>query len=124
MNKKVTFWIALSVFLYAVFAIAVLKFYPDTPQDMDWEDRQEFNQVQISKLNLGATKTEILQLLGGPDITEAKRVNGKEIQVMFYRTQHINADGITTQDECTPLLFENSTLIALGKSAYQTYKNN
>ncbi|MCF2948418.1 DUF3192 domain-containing protein [Paraglaciecola aquimarina] len=121
MNKKVIKRIGVGVFLYAVFAIAVVKLYPDTPQSMDWEDRQEYNQIQISKLELGLSKKDILKLLGSPDITEAKKSANKELQVMFYRTQHKQADGITTQDECTALLFENNTLIALGKHAYQAY---
>lgn len=88
---------------------------------MDWEDRQEYNKVQISKLELGLNKKHILELLGSPDITEAKRDNDTELQVMFYRTQHKQADGITTEDECTALLFENSKLIAWGDTAYQSF---
>ncbi|NQY87800.1 MAG: DUF3192 domain-containing protein [Colwellia sp.] len=30
--------------------------------------------------------------------------------VMFYRTQHIKSNGITTEDECTFLLFVNGML--------------
>jgi outer membrane protein assembly factor BamE (lipoprotein component of BamABCDE complex) len=101
--------------------MAVITFYPDKPQNMDWEDREQYNQVQISKLELGFQKKQILELLGSPDITEAKRNDNKELQVMFYRTQHKKADGITTIDECTPLLFENNELIAWGDSAYQSY---
>ena len=101
--------------------MAVITFYPDKPQDMDWKDREEYNRVQISKLELGLQKKQILELLGSPDITEAKRKNNVELQVMFYRTQHKQADGITTEDECTALLFENNELIAWGESAYQTF---
>lgn len=121
MNKKVVKRIGIGVFLYACFAIAVIKFYPDTPHSMDWEDRQEYNQIQIAKIELGLSKNEVLELLGSPDITEAKRDAEKELQVMFYRTQHKQADGITTQDECTALLFENSKLVAWGETAYQTF---
>ncbi|MGJ8682626.1 DUF3192 domain-containing protein [Paraglaciecola sp.] len=121
MNKKVIKRIGIGVFLYAIFAIAVIKLYPDTPLSMDWEDRQEYNQIQISQVELGVSKDEILQLLGSPDITEAKKISNTELQVMFYRTGHVQADGITTQDECTPLLFKNSKLIAFGKNAYQAY---
>ena len=121
MNKKVIKRIAIGAGLYAVFAIAVITLYPDTPQDMDWRDREAYNKVQISKLELGLQKKQILELLGSPDITEAKRNEDKELQVMFYRTQHKQADGITTEDECTPLLFENNELIAWGESAYQSY---
>lgn len=109
--------------LYALFVAAVIMFYPDTPQDMDWKDRQEYNKVQISKLELGFEKKQILELLGSPDITEAKRIGSTELQVMFYRTQHKQADGITTEDECTPLLFKDNVLIAWGESAYQSFVN-
>jgi outer membrane protein assembly factor BamE (lipoprotein component of BamABCDE complex) len=121
MNKKVVKRIVIGVGLYAVFVIAVITLYPDTPQNMDWEDRQEYNKVQISKLELGLQKKQILKLLGSPDITEAKRNDNKELQVMFYRTQHKKADGITTEDECTALLFENSELVAWGDTAYQSF---
>jgi hypothetical protein len=33
---------------------------------------------------------------------------------MFYRTQHIKSDGITTQDECTFLLFIDGVLQEIG----------
>lgn len=121
MNKKVVKRIGIGVGLYAIFVMAVIMLYPDTPHDMGWEDREEYNKIQISKLELGLQKKQILELLGSPDISEAKRNDNKELQVMFYRTQHKQADGITTVDECTALLFENNELIAWGDSAYQSY---
>ncbi|MGS2719934.1 DUF3192 domain-containing protein [Paraglaciecola aestuariivivens] len=121
MNKKVVKRIVIGMGLYALFVAAVITFYPDTPQDMDWKDREEYNKIQISKLELGLEKKNILKLLGSPDITEAKRNGDTELQVMFYRTQHKQADGITTLDECTALLFENNELIAWGDNAYQAF---
>jgi hypothetical protein len=111
----------MGVVAYAIFVVAVLTFYPDKPEDMDWKDREEYNKVQVSKLELGLHKQAILDLLGSPDISEAKRIGEKELQVMFYRTQHKQADGITTADECTPLLFIYGQLVAWGDSAYQSY---
>ena len=121
MNKKVVKRIGIGAGLYAVFVMAVITLYPDTPQDMDWKDREAYNKVQMSKLELGLQKKQIIEWLGSPDITEAKRNDNKELQVMFYRTQHKKSDGITTEDECTALLFENNELIAWGDSAYQSY---
>jgi outer membrane protein assembly factor BamE (lipoprotein component of BamABCDE complex) len=121
MNKKVVKRIFIGLGLYAAFVMAVITLYPDTPHNMDWKDREEYNKVQISKLELGLQKKQILELLGSPDITEAKRNDNKELQVMFYRTGHKQADGITTEDECTALLFENNELIAWGISAYQSF---
>lgn len=121
MNGKVLKLILLGMGAYALFVFLVMSFYPDKPENMDWQDREEYNKVQITKLKLGVTREEVLALLGSPDITEAKMEDGLSIQVMFYRTQHVRADGLTTQDECTPLLFENEQLIAWGEGAYQSY---
>lgn len=124
MNGKVVRLILLGAAAYALFVFLVLSFYPDKPENMDWQDREEYNKVQITKLKLGSTREEILALLGTPDITEAKMQDGTTIQVMFYRTQHVRADGLTTLDECTPLLFENDHLIAWGEGAYQSYQQS
>jgi outer membrane protein assembly factor BamE (lipoprotein component of BamABCDE complex) len=121
MNKKVINRIVIGVGLYAAVIMAVIMLYPDSSKDMDWKDREQYNKIQISKLELGLQKKQVIELLGSPDITEAKRDDNKELQVMFYRTQHKQADGITTEDECTALLFENNELIAWGDSAYQSF---
>ncbi|MEW9797662.1 DUF3192 domain-containing protein [Alteromonas sp. CYL-A6] len=124
MSSKVIRLIVAGIAFYALFVFLVIQFYPDKPENMDWQDREEYNKVQITKLRLGSTREEVLALLGSPDITEAKMRSGTSIQVMFYRTQHVRADGLTTQDECTPLLFENEKLIAWGDGAYQSYQQS
>jgi len=121
MNSKVVRLIGFGIAAYAAFVFLVISFYPDKPENMDWQDREEYNKVQITKLKLGSTREEVLALLGSPDITEAKINEDVPVQVMFYRTQHVRADGITTTDECTPLLFENEKLIAWGEGAYTSY---
>ena len=107
--------------LYAIFVYSVVSFFPDRPEDMDWQDREQYNKVQIANLSLGTSKEEILALLGSPDITEAKQTREGMMQVMFYRTQHMKSDGITTQNECTPLLFEDDILVAWGDGVYLNF---
>ena len=121
MNKKVIRRIGYGVAVYALFVVGVIALYPDSPEHMDWKDREEYNKVQIAKLELGASRQEIIALLGSPDISEAKKQGTERVQVMFYRTEHKQADGITTQDECTPLLFKNDELVAWGEGAYKSY---
>lgn len=121
MNGKVLKMIIGGFALYGIFVYSVVSFFPDKPSDMDWQDREEYNKVQISALKLGISKDEILALLGSPDITEAKTTNDGNLQVMFYRTQHMKSDGITTQNECTPLLFENNVLVAWGDGVYLNF---
>ena len=90
---------------------------------MKWEDRESYNRQFIAELQIDQFNFEqALQQLGNPDITEAKKVAGDRFQVMFYRTQHMKSDGITTQEECTALLFKNDALFAIGKSAYERFK--
>lgn len=121
MNKIVK-RISLGVAIYLIFAAAVVFHYPKSPDDMHWEDREEYNSIQIGKLELGTSHKEIIELLGSPDISEAKMVDETKLQVMFYRTQHVKSDGITSQDECTPLLFKNDVLIGFGANAYEKFK--
>jgi len=123
MNKKVVVRILIALAIYGVFVALVVNFYDDSPSDMEWGDRESYNKQYIGKLTLEKFNFEqAIEELGGPDITEAKKVDGNSFQVMFYRTQHMKSDGFTTQDECTALLFKNGSLIAIGKSAYEQFQ--
>ena len=124
MNKKVIIRILMALAVYGVFVLLVVNFYDDSPSNMKWEDREAFNRQYIAKIQLdNFTFEEALTALGSPDITEAKKVEGNNYQVMFYRTQHMKSDGITTQEECTPLLFTNGLLTAIGSVAYEQFKS-
>lgn len=124
MNKKVVSRIIMALAAYAVFVALVVTFYDDSPANMKWEDREAYNRQFIAKLQLDSfTFDQAIEKLGSPDITEAKKVNDENFQVMFYRTQHMKSDGITTQDECTALLFKNGVLSAIGKAAYEQFKS-
>lgn len=123
MNKKVISFIGLGLFAYAIFVVLVFNFYEDSPQNMDWEDREAFNKQFIGKLQLEEfTFDQAIEQLGSPDLTEAKKVSTDKYQVLFYRTHHVKSDGITTLDECTALLFKNGILSAIGTNAYDHFK--
>lgn len=122
MNKKVVIRILIALAIYGVFVALVVNFYDDSPSDMEWGDRESFNRQYIGKLSLESFNfDQAINELGSPDITEAKKVDDSNFQVMFYRTQHVKSDGFTTQDECTALLFKNGSLIAIGNTAYQQF---
>lgn len=119
MNKKIVTGSLIAIALYGLFVILVILFYDDSPDKMDWEDREVYNRQFIATLELEQfTLEQAITELGSPDITEAKKVVNDKFQVVFYRTQHVKSDGITTQDECTFLLFVNGILeeIGLGKN--------
>jgi len=122
-NKKIIAIILAALAAYGIFVTLVVNFYDDSPANMQWEDREAYNQQFITKLELEKFNfNSAIEQLGSPDITEAKIVNESRYQVSFYRTQHVKSDGITTQDECTALLFTNGILTAIGKTAYQQFK--
>lgn len=124
MNKKVIFRILIALAAYGVFVGLVVNFYDDSPAKMQWEDREAYNRQFIAKLSLEAFSFDnAIEQLGSPDITEAKVVDGKRYQVSFYRTQHVKSDGITTQNECTALLFTDGILTAIGKTAYEQFNS-
>ncbi|NMM39763.1 DUF3192 domain-containing protein [Pseudoalteromonas arctica] len=124
MFKKVFRYLILGLGVYALIATLVITFYKDDPQAMIWQDREAFNKRYIAKLSI-ETPTNlntVLEYLGSPDLTFAKRDNKEVWQVIFYRTQHIKSDGITTMDECTGLLFKNGELILWGPSAFDAFE--
>lgn len=124
MLKKFIRYLILGLGLYALIATLVIAFYKDDPHAMIWQDRESFNKRYIEKLSLDSQTTlnTVLDYLGSPDLTFAKRDNEQVLQIIFYRTQHITSDGITTMDECTGLLFKNGQLILWGPSAYSKYQ--
>ncbi len=123
MNKKVISRIAIAIGIYIALVALVATFYDDSPTKMKWEDRQAYNKQYIANIKLdNLTLDQVLEDLGSPDITEAKTVNKIHYQLTYYRTQHIKSDGITTMEECTPLLFKNESLYAIGKDAIEQYQ--
>lgn len=128
MNKKVISLVAVALIAYGIFVALVITFYDDNPTNMQWEDREAFNKQYITKVKLDQltfdqlTFDQVILDLGSPDITEAKKINLNQYQLMFYRTQHVKSDGITTEEECTALLFINNILNAIGQSAIEEYQ--
>ncbi len=124
MNKKIVLLISSALVAYGIFVGLVITFYDDSPTKMKWEDREAYNRQYVSKVKLDQlTFDKILLDLGSPDITEAKKSQSNHYQLMYYRTQHVKSDGITTEDECTALLFKNNLLNAIGISAIQEYQS-
>ena len=72
------------------------------------------NRKKIESLVLKSEYSEASTLLGVADFTESYQVKDKEVKVIYYRTQRLHKDGITSKDECTYLQFENNILTEVG----------
>ncbi|OIM99919.1 hypothetical protein BFR57_05030 [Idiomarina sp. MD25a] len=88
----------------------------DDPQYDQIHDERG-NRQAIAKLALNADFESVRNNLGTPDFSERWIEDDNEYQVLFYRTQRVHADGMTTKDECTPIVFKNGALIGTGQMA-------
>lgn len=81
----------------------------------DFGDREYKNRKKIAKLALGASYRDVASDMGVADFTESYEKEGKTIQVLFYRTNRIHKDDLTTRDECTYLYFIDGELKETGR---------
>jgi hypothetical protein len=86
-------------------------------QYSSWKKEQRSNKQHIAQLVLGQSKDAVSDKMGAAAFNEALQKDGNQFQLLWYRTQHNESDGITTKDECTPLIFRNNQLIGWGDTA-------
>ena len=78
------------------------------------EDRTFKNRKQIAKVQLGSSFADMQEKLGVADFSETYTDNDVTVRVLYYRTQRVHKDGLTTKDECTYLKFTDGKLIETG----------
>ncbi|MEP1447598.1 MAG: DUF3192 domain-containing protein [Paraglaciecola sp.] len=84
----------------------------------DWQDTEQKNRKYISRLQLDESYDDVLNRMGIADFNEFYTKDKQTYQVLYYRTQRISGDGVTTKDECTPLVFKNGELVGWGETAF------
>lgn len=90
----------------------------------DNDDRAYKNRKKIAKVILGTSFMDIQEKLGVADFSETYKEEGKTIRVLYYRTQKLHKDGVTTKDECTYLYFVDGELIKTGMGETVTKVNS
>lgn len=86
----------------------------------NWESREKNNRAHIQNMVIGTSYLDITNKMGIADFNEVISGNASNYQVLYYRTQRQDSDGVTTKDECTPLVFSNGELIGWGMSFVQS----
>jgi hypothetical protein len=95
------------------------------------------NRENLMRLSIGITKQEALNIMGtgtvrtgdypptvnNPYRSEILQGTGKTFEVLYYCTDIKRADGAITDDELTPLVFDNNKLIGWGWSFLEDNKN-
>ncbi|MBR9814871.1 DUF3192 domain-containing protein [bacterium] len=71
----------------------------------------------IAEFPLGTSPQAVMAELGPPDFSDLLRSGAGTIRVLRYRTHRTHADGDTTRDETTPLIFMDGELIGSGDAA-------
>ncbi|MDG1121834.1 MAG: DUF3192 domain-containing protein [Glaciecola sp.] len=89
-------------------------------QHSNWESREKNNRAHIQNMVIGTSYLDITNKMGIADFNEVISGNASNYQVLYYRTQRQDSDGVTTKDECTPLVFSNGELIGWGMSFVQS----
>ena len=69
-------------------------------------------------LRVGMTKAQVLEIMGEP-IRDEKFC---EPDIWFYYNEMVWGDGLVTEDECLPLIFENGKLIGWGNDFRIDYR--
>jgi hypothetical protein len=87
-------------------------------RESDWAQVERDNRAAIDSLLLGMEFNEArARMPHDPAFSEAFTVDGVAHRVLFYRTQRVEGDGVTTRDETTPLVFIEGRLAGWGESA-------
>ena len=94
--------------------------YNNDGQHSNWESREKNNRAHIQNMVIGSSYLDITNKMGIADFNEVISGNANNYQVLYYRTQRQDSDGVTTKDECTPLVFSNGELEGWGMSFVQS----
>jgi len=84
----------------------------------DWQDREYKNRKNINELSPNMTLAQVSDRMGVADFNELHEKAQDRYQVLYFRTQRKGGDGVTTKDECTPLVLKNGKLVGWGGTAY------
>ncbi|MCA1778504.1 MAG: DUF3192 domain-containing protein [Xanthomonadaceae bacterium] len=88
-------------------------------ENESWAEIERDNRAALHSLNIGMSIDAARSIMPTePAFSEAFMLNGAAYRVLFYRTMRVKADGLTTRDETTPLIFVDEQLTGWGESAW------
>src|SRR5215204_3468440 len=104
-----------------------------------------YNQTNLLKADIGATKTKVLEVMGGvqkiqtytstspvtkkEDIIINNPVNrefktdsaGNTVEIVWYYTHMKKAEGDITKEQQTPVILEKNAVVGMGSDFYEEY---
>ena len=82
-----------------------------------WQEAAK-NVENAKRLRVGQTKEEVLEIMGEPLSGETYCTPDR----WFYYIESVWSDGLVTEDECMPLIFEEGKLVGFGRLFYTQYR--
>ncbi|HMA97817.1 MAG TPA: DUF3192 domain-containing protein [Wenzhouxiangella sp.] len=116
--KKILSAVVLALSIPALSGCVVAVGDVQSEQEMTRQETERENREAISQLEPGMPIDYIRTRLGTPDFSESLEREDGSYRVLFYRTQRREADGMTTRDETTPLIFRDGLLVEWGEAAW------
>jgi outer membrane protein assembly factor BamE (lipoprotein component of BamABCDE complex) len=82
--------------------------------------KMDRNNLNLSSLEMGMTREEVVTIMGRPDLSEAyQSLAGKPVIVFYYYTLRKREDGRMTREECTPVIFDDDGVVGWGDEYYR-----
>lgn len=89
----------------------------DHDDEPDFRVTERENREAISGFDLGVSLASVKKQMGTPNFADRLTADGARYDILYYRTHRNEADGNTTRDECTPLVFKDGELVGSGQMA-------
>jgi len=98
--------------------------YDRDNEKYEGQQSEQRNRAAIASLPPALSVSETLSRLGTPDFNDSWKTEQHSYQVLYYRTHRTHADGMTTRDECTAIVFIDKTLSGTGEMALDRIPKN
>ena len=136
---------SVALVLFSVLFTAYNAFSQPLPKKPSRAELGAFNHANLLKIDLGITKTKLLEVMGGiqkvqtytstsfmtkkesiiinnPVNREFKTDSaGNTVEVIWYYTNVNKADGEITKEQQTPIILEKNSVVGMGWDFYEQY---
>lgn len=136
-------------FFFIVCLLITFSGFAQEPVEINYESFDAFLKVQNDGLNdvdNGLNEKDVENIMGGPIIVKIPKIGKKrklnqlfkqpefsnsinrgpkkQIKILWYFSTPKNEDGIISKRECTPVVFQNDSVIGKGWPFFNTFRKS
>ena len=136
---------SVAILLFALMFTAHNIFAQTLPKKPARNEVGSYNQANLLKVDLGVTKTKVLEVMGGVQkiqtyvttsfMTKKESIiinnpfnrefktdtAGNTMEILWYYTNINKADGDITKEQQTPIILEKNAVVGMGWDFYEDY---